>query len=467
MTRKVDVAILGSGSAGVTAMTSLLRAGKSVVLINSGPEGTTCARVGCMPSKALIEAANVYHEKTRMEMLGLNGAEGLSVDGQAVMGRVRALRDFLVNRFITGYHQKIDDSQFIAGHGRIVAPDCVEVNGERIQAGVIIIATGSSPILPPAFHALGDALLTTDTLFEEPDLPKSLAVVGLGAIGCEIGLAMARLGVEVHGFDAAPVVAGIKDPVIAEKVLELFGKEMEITTGTAVEPRLEADGRVTIEAGDRSVTVDRVLASIGRRPNITDLGLENLGVELDARGMPPFDPETLQIGDLPVYIIGDANGVRPLLHDSIEEGKIAVANILAGHPVPFRRRVPLAIAFTGPQVVAVGAQLDELDPETIAIGTGAAMNNGRSHVRAETEGLVRLYADKASGRVLGAALAIGDAEHLGHWLALAIERGLSVAECLAAPFYHPVLEETLQMALQDCLTHCEGTLPFPPGLTPA
>ncbi|PTQ74360.1 dihydrolipoyl dehydrogenase [Celeribacter persicus] len=467
MTRKVDVAILGAGSAGVTALFVLLRAGKSVVLINSGPEGTTCARVGCMPSKALIEAASLYHDKDRQEMFGLRGTEALRVDGPAVMARVRAIRDQLVNGFITRTHKHLDETQFIDGHAKITGPNRVEVNGEEIEAGAIIIATGSTPVLPAPFRALGDALLTTDTFFEEPDLPKSIAVVGLGVIGCEIGQALGRLGVEVHGFDAAPVIAGIKDPVVAEAAAEWLGRDMRITTGANVEPKLEADGTVTITAGDKTVNVERVLASIGRRANITGLGLETLGVELDAHGMPAYDRETLQIGDLPVYLTGDVNADRPLLHEAKDEGKIAALNIIAGTRKPFRRRVPLGVAFTGPQIATVGATFDALDPEQIAIGSASAQNNGRSKVKAETVGMIRVYADKSTLKLLGATLAIGDGEHMAHWLALAMEQGMTIDACLEAPFYHPVLEETLQDALMSCLANSGHKLPHPPGLTPA
>ena len=467
MTRKVDVAILGAGSAGVTALFTLLRAGKSVVLINSGPEGTTCARVGCMPSKALIEVASLYHAKTRQAAFGIAGTEALSVDGPKVMARVRAIRDKLVNGFITRTHKHLDETQFIDGFATITGPNSVEVNGETIEAGAIIIATGSSPVLPAPFRALGDALWTTDTFFEQADLPKSVAIVGLGVIGCEIGQALGRLGVEVHGFDAAPVIAGIKDPVVAEAAAEALGQDMSLTLGATVEPTLEADGTVTIKAGEKTVRVERVLASIGRRPNVAGLGLESLGVELDDKGMPGYDPETLQIGDLPVYMTGDVNADRPLLHEAKDEGKIAALNIIAGTRQPFRRRVPLAVAFTSPQIATVGAAFDTLDPETVSIGTAKAQDNGRSKVKAETAGLIRVYADKSSLKLLGATLAIGDGEHMAHWMALAIEQGLTVDACLESPFYHPVLEETLQDALMSCLSNSGQKLPHPPGLTPA
>lgn len=382
----------------------------------------------------------------------------------AVLARVRAVRDKLVEEVVGSYHKIMDKTQFISGHAKIIAPDCVEVNGERIEADAIIIATGSAPVLPPAFRELGDALLTTDTIFEQPSLPKSLAVAGLGPIGCEIGQAMARLGVEVHAFGSASI-AGIKDQVVAEKAIELFGKDMSITMGVHVEPRLE-NGQVIIQVGDRQYKVDRVLASIGRRPNVGDIGLENLGIELDKHGMPPFDPETLQINDLPVYIIGDANAYRPVLHESADEGMIAALNIISGTRRPFHRGVPMSVTFTAPQIASIGAQLNELDIETTAIGSATAQMNGRALVKGDTDGLIRIYADKQSGRLLGASLAISDAEHMAHWLAMAIDQEMTLDACLAQPFYHPVIEETLRDALQNCLEQTELRLPHPPGLIP-
>ncbi len=465
MNRKVDVVILGAGSAGVTALFALLKSGKSCLLINKGLEGSTCTRVGCMPSKALIEAANLHHAKEKFGAFGIQGAEGVTVDGAAVMARVRAVRDRLLQGVVGRYHQMLGETEFISGEGKIVSPNLVEVNGERIACDAIIIATGSTPIVPPAYAELGEALLTTDTIFEEPALPKSLAVVGLGAIGCELGQAMARLGVEVHAFGSSSI-SGIKDPDVAENVLGLLGRDMAITMGGHARPHLE-EGKVVIEAGDKRVEVEKVLVSIGRRPNVQGIGLENLGVALDERGMPPFDKETMQIGDLPVYIIGDANGDRPVLHESADEGMMAALNIILGKRRPYPRRTPMAITFSAPQIASVGTQLNALDEQQIAIGTASAQMNGRALVKGEMDGIIRIYADKKSGQILGASLAISNAESMAHWLALAISQKLTLDACLEQPFYHPVLEEILRDALQDCLAHTELGLPTPPGLLPA
>lgn len=464
MNRKVDVVIMGAGSAGVTALFTLLKSRKSCVLINKGIEGSTCTRVGCMPSKALIEAASLHNGKKKFSEFGIDGADKVSIDGKAVMKRVRKVRDQLVQGVVGRYHQILDNTQFISGAGKIVSPNCVEVNGEQIDCDAIIIATGSTPIVPDEYAQLGDAVLTTDTIFEEESLPKSLAVVGLGAIGCEIGQAMGRLGVEVHGFGSSSI-SGIKDPLVSQSVMDLFSKDMTITMGEHAKPFLE-DGKVIIQAGDKRCEVEKVLVSIGRSPNVKGIGLENLGIELDNRGMPTFDKETTQIGNLPVYIIGDANGYRPILHESADEGMMAALNIILGKRKTYPRRIPMNITFTAPQIAAVGKQLNELDVENTAIGTAMAQTNGRALVSGEMDGLIRIYADKKSGHILGGSLAIGKAEHMAHWLALAISQKLTLDECLEQPFYHPVIEETLRDALQNCLAETEFGLPTPPGLLP-
>ncbi|MDO6462272.1 dihydrolipoyl dehydrogenase [Granulosicoccaceae sp. 1_MG-2023] len=466
MSRKVDVVIIGAGSAGLSALAQVRRTDKSFVIINDGYEGTTCARVGCMPSKALIETANLYHSRRRMAGLGLSGADQIGVDGSAVLARVRDIRDKLVKGVIGSYRDGLTDDQFIRGRARLLGPDRVTVNGEEIQAGSIIIATGSSPVVPAPFRDLGDALITTDTLFEQTALPRSLAVVGLGAIGCEVGQALGRLGVSVHGFDLAEQIAGIRDPEVARVAAQMIGRDMRITTGVQVSPEPD-EGRVRVNAGGKTYTVDKLLASLGRRPNTQDLGLDSLGVALDERGMPEFDRQTLQIGSLPVYFCGDVNGDRPLLHEANDEGRIAALNAVAPAGRAFRRRVPLAIAFTEPQIVTVGAGFDQLDPATLAVGTYQPIRQGRAMIKGSNEGLLRIYADRFSGRLLGATLLMADAEHMGHWLSVAIDQGLTLRDCLGQTFYHPVMEEAMQAALQRCLAQCEDAGDLPPGMRAA
>ena len=212
--QKVDVAIVGAGTAGLAALREVRGRTDNFVLINAGSYGTTCARVGCMPSKALIAAANAFHARTKLEEFGIRGASGLRADIPAVLRRVRSLRD----EFVSGVLKATEDlgARNIAGHARLDGPTRLIVGARVIEAGQIVLAPGSSPIVPKPWRALGDRILTSDTLFDQEDLPLRIGVIGLGPLGVEIAQALARLGVEVHGFDGAKQIAGISDENVAD-----------------------------------------------------------------------------------------------------------------------------------------------------------------------------------------------------------------------------------------------------------
>ncbi len=442
----VDVAIIGAGSAGLAALREVRKRTEDFVLIDTGPWGTTCARVGCMPSKVLIEAANAFHRRLDFERFGIRGAERLSIDLPAVLERVRALRD----EFVAGTLKATEGlgERRIDGHARLYGADCVEVEGRRIQARRIILATGSHPVVPDTWRDFGDRILTTDDLFERHDLPRRIGVVGLGAVGIEMAQALARLGLDVVGFGSGRTLAGLTDPVVAEAFRSIVEAEFPTHLGSSAELSQEAEG-IRLRNGKVGIVVDCVLAALGRRPNLAGLGLDTLGVELDLHGMPPVDPQTMQIGDLPVFLAGDANGFAPLLHEAADEGHIAGLNAVSGKTRCFRRRTRLAIVFSAPNVAVVGQRHADLRSTDILIGTVSFERQGRARAALENRGMMRIYAERRTGRLLGAESCAPAGEHMAHLLALAIERSLTVHDLLRMPFYHPVLEEGLRTALRD------------------
>jgi dihydrolipoamide dehydrogenase len=456
MNESYDVAIIGAGSAGLSALREVRKQTERFVLINDGPYGTTCARVGCMPSKALIEAAGAYHRRHALAAFGVSGADGLAVDIAAVLRRVRQLRDGFVDGVL-----KLTDAlgeRSIAGHARFVEPHVLAVGKRRIAARKIIIATGSRPVVPDAWAALGTRILTSDDLFEQKTLPSRMAVVGLGSLGMEMAQALARLGIDVAGFNTAAQLAGLSDPRVNEAAVALFREALTLHLGEAAE--LEAAGeQVRVRTGSREVLVDKVLVALGRRPNVDDLGLDKLGVTLDDKGMPPFDPLTLQVADLDVYIAGDANQQLPLLHEAADEGYVAGYNACRDAPACFERRTPLAIVFSDPNIAVVGQSYAQLDPAASLVGEADFSSQGRARMAIENYGLVRVYADKSTGRLLGAELCVAHGEHLAHLLAWAVQQKLTVQDVLRLPFYHPVIEEGLRTALRDLA----GQIGEPPG----
>jgi dihydrolipoamide dehydrogenase len=446
--KKVDVAIIGSGSAGLYSLGKVRPSGKSWVLINGGEPGTTCARVGCMPSKALIQVAEDIHRPSILKRYGGEGQENITLDTEEAMEYVRDMRDTFVDRVLSNSTDNMSDEMFIEGYARFIDPNTLDVDGRIIRADKIIIATGSRPVVPAAWEAFGDRIITTDEVFEQEQLPESLAVIGLGVIGLEIGQSLSRMGVEVTGFDMLETIGGLDDPDVASMAIEVLGKEFPVHLGQGAEISQEGD-KLRVTAGEHSVVVDKVLASLGRRPNLDNLAIENAGIELDERGIPAYNRNTMQVGDSHIFIAGDVNGERPLLHEAGDEGRIAGHNATSDSIMAFKRKVPLSINFCDPNICHVGARFSELDEATTAIGEVKFNPVGRAMIMGKNKGIIRVYADKASGKLLGSEMFCTKGENLAHLLAWCIQQELTVGELLQMPFYHPVIEEALQAALYD------------------
>ena len=468
MSEHLDVAVLGAGTAGLNAMGQTRRHTRNFLLIDGAPEdelGTTCARVGCMPSKALIHIAESYHARKQFRKLGIEGADALSIDTEAAMERVQDVRDILVDRVLGNSIDKMGE-KFRNEYAQFIDAHTLKVGEETLTADKIVIATGSRPIVPAAWREFGDQVLTTDSFFEQERLPASMAVIGLGVIGLELGQALAQLGVEVTGVDALDTIAGITDPEINRTAVELVQKEFPLILGEPAQ--LEKHGElIRVTVGDHQFDVEKVLVSIGRRSNIDRLGLENLGISLNPSGLPDFDPHTMALTEAPhIFLAGDVDADRPLLHEAAYEGKIAGHNAASGTVTAFKRYVPLHITFSDPNICQVGQGLDTLDGSRIVIGKFPMGPHGRALVMANNKGLIHLYADKQSGKLLGACMVAPRAENLAHLIAWCIEQDLSLNDMLRHPFYHPVYEEALQSAIRDGLAQMESSTSIPAELTP-
>nr|WP_074905227.1 dihydrolipoyl dehydrogenase [Nitrosomonas communis] len=444
----LDVIIIGAGSAGLSALREVRKRTEQFVIVNDGPWGTTCARIGCMPSKLLIEAANAFHRRTTFDTFGIRGADQLRIDIARVMQRVRELRNDFVASTLNA--TEVLGPRAISGRARLLNANQVLINDKKLSAKNIIIATGSHPIVPAEWHVPGNRLLTTDTLFEQENLPTRLAVIGTGPIGVEMAQALARLGVKVTAFGSNKLIGGLTDPHINEVALDLLSQEFPLYLGERAEVVLEPEENcVRIRTSGVDIAVDGVLAALGRRPNIDNLGLETLGVSLDEQGLPPVNPTTMQIADLPVFLAGDANNYLPLLHEAADEGHIAGLNAVQEEMICFKRRTPLGIVFSDPNIAVVGNDFRSLDRNDIVIGEVHFDHQGRARAAQCNKGMLRLYAKSGSGELLGAEICAPAGEHMAHLLALAIDQSLTVGDLLGMPFYHPVLEEGLRTGLRN------------------
>ena len=451
---RVDVAVIGAGTAGLAAYRAAKAAGKRAVVIEGGAYGTTCARVGCMPSKLLIAAAEAAHAIGRAPGFGVHASD-VRVDGREVMARVKRERDRFVGFVLKGI-DSIPEADRIRGYAWFLDPDTLEVEGGPVvHAKSVVIATGSRPAIPPILQSLGDRLVVNDDVFDWDDLPRSVAVFGPGVIGLELGQALSRLGVRVVVLGRGGRLGPITDPYVHKAAVQAFAAEFELDPDAHVSRVQRAGDQVEIEylgpEGDKRVErFDYVLAATGRTANVDRLGLERAGVELGLGGAPIHDPYTLQVGTSHIFIAGDASNDKPLLHEAADEGRIAGENAARFPDVqPGARRAPLGIVFTDPQIAIVGGGFAALKAHALVAGEVSFDDQGRSRVMLRNKGYLRVYADPTTGRFLGAEMVGPDAEHIGHLLSWALQAGMTVDQMLSMPFYHPVVEEGLRTALRD------------------
>jgi dihydrolipoamide dehydrogenase len=464
-TRHVDIAIIGAGTAGLSAYREARNYTDNLVLIEGVAYGTTCARVGCMPSKLLIAAADHAHHASQNGVFGVDYPT-LFINGQAVLKRIRYERD----KFVGSVVEAIDEFPIqhkINAQAKFISTRELELTGadgsvSQVRAERIVVATGSTSVIPDFLQDVGKRLLTSDDLFELDDLPKSIAIFGAGVIGLELGQALSRLGVRVAVFGKNGELPFIKDPSISKYADAEFNSEFCLDLNADINTVRAEKESVIVEYRHREKGMieegfDYVLAATGRRPNIDALALENADLELDHKGIPFHDRYTGQCGSSSIYIAGDVSNDTPLLHEAADEGRIAGGN--AGRslrsPDDVRaglRRTPLSVVFTDPQIASVGQNLEEIRKNCgncYAIGEVSFEDQGRARVMNKNRGLLRVYGEKGTGLLLGAEMFGPAAEHIAHQLAWVIQMRMTVSQILDLPFYHPVLEEGVRTALRD------------------
>ncbi|MGM0577176.1 MAG: dihydrolipoyl dehydrogenase [Myxococcota bacterium] len=466
----VDVAVLGAGTAGLVARRSAEKAGAKAVMIDPGPFGTTCARVGCMPSKLLIAAADAAEAARTTDLFGVR-VDGVRVEGPAVMERVQRERDRFVGFVLDSVESIRSKGGLIEGRGRFVEQTVLRVSDEQgedfaeVHAKSVVIATGSRPSVPPPYRGLGERMLTTNELFELPALPESILVVGPGVIGLELGQALDRLGVRTTMIGVDGLIGPLTDPAVKAEATRLAKEDLDIHLDTKLESVEETEDGVHVaflddEGERRTGTFEYVLMAAGRRPNVDGLGLEEVGLPLRDSGIPDYDWHTMQVKGTPVFLAGDNTAHRPILHEASDDGGIAGENAARyPHVRGSMRRAHLAIVFSHPQIAIAGHSHRELTPGSFVCGHVDYGNQGRARVMGENAGLVRVYASKDNGELLGAEMLGPRVEHTGHLLAWAIQQRMTVEEALDMPFYHPVVEEGIRTALRECQSNLHLATP--------
>jgi len=318
----------------------------------------------------------------------------------------------------------------------------------RIIAKKIIIATGDSSIVPEAWEQLSPSILTSENIFEQEYLQDKIAVIGAGSIGLELGQALSRLNIEIAAFHSHEFIAKLSDPVVNETAIKIFEEEFPIYTGNRASIEKKYDV-LQVSNDNHTFSARQVLATLGRKPNLRNLNLEKIGISVNEFGIPLYNPETMQVDNLPIFIAGDVDHDKPLLHEAADEGRIAGYNAVREDIHCFKRRTPLNIVFTQPNIAMVGRSHRSLKDMDVIIGEVNFNDQGRSRIMNQNKGILHIYANREHGELLGAEMIAPAGEHLAHLLSWAIQQKMTVFDMLQMPFYHPVVEEGCRTALRD------------------
>lgn len=455
-TRSFDLAIIGAGTAGMAAYEAASDRGLRIALIESGPYGTLCARQGCMPSKLLLAAAEVAHQTRSAERFGIH-AHLMRIDGEAVMRRVHEERRRFVDHVIDQVCQWPATTR-LKGRAHFVDAHHLVVGEETISADCFVIATGSEPVVPADWRrALGSKLVTSDDVFDWTDLPRSLAVIGAGAIGLELAQAYSRLGVRVILLHQHAYAGPLTDPIVQARATDLLAQQLDMHLSSQVLAMSLEGQRVNLSYLTRGqlyrTQVDHVLVATGRRPMLADLNLEAAGLSLDEHGqLTRVDPHTGRVGQSHVFVAGDARGRHSVLHEAGITGRLAGDNAARFPDVqPHKLPTPMGLVFCEPQMMMVGETFHDLRERagSVVCGMASFEDQGRSRIMGRAGGVIRIYADRVKETLLGAEMVGPGAEHIAHLLAWAIEHQVGIRQLRDSPIYHPVLEEGIKPALRE------------------
>lgn len=401
-----DVAIVGAGTAGLAARSAAVAAGAKTILIESGEGGTTCARFGCMPSKLLLRAGAAAREARQASQFGLSIPRMPNNGGRAVLTRVRRERDYFVKAVLEDV-AKIPASTRISGHARFTGPGELTVGDRvRVTAKSIVIAVGARPVVPDEFSGMEGRVFTHENIFELNKLPKSVAIIGAGPLGLEFAVAFARLGVRITVFDSGSSVGGIEDDDVKHAAINSFAHELDLHLLVSLKAKRHSDGiRISWKTGagrKLTSTFDCVLAASGRAPHVDNLDLKITGLKLNSRGIPLFNPDTMQCGNSPVFMAGDVDNDRPVLHKAARQGELAGRNAALYPKIAASPAGPVfTIVFTDPDIAKVGASLKELGDDG---AQGRSDDNGRARVEGSNTGMLKVYARRSDGVIAGAEM---------------------------------------------------------------
>ena len=450
MSESFDLIVVGAGPGGYVAAIRASQLGMKVAVVEREQKlGGTCLRVGCIPSKALLETSELYEQSQK------HFAErGLIVQGVTLdIAKMMSHKDSVVSTLdggIQGLLKKNKIERFF-GHGKLKGGGVVEVSGNSpvtITGKKILIATGSVSSSLPGIQPDGDRIGTSTEAIAWPEVPEHLVVIGAGVIGLELGTVWRRLGAKVTVLEYLPRILPGVDEQVANEAKKIFEKQgLTFKLGTKVTSVTAAGKTCTITMeGAEPITCDRVLVAVGRKPCTDNLGLAEAGVQTDKRGFIQVNAgyQTTAAG---VYAVGDVIGGAMLAHKAEEEGIACVEKMATGHGHINYGNIP-AVIYTSPEIASAGANEDALKAAGIKYKAGrfSFAANGRARAAGHTDGFVKVLADEATDRVLGVHIIGAHAGELIHEAAVAMEFGASSEDIARCCHAHPTLSEAVKEA---------------------
>ncbi len=456
--KRHDLVIIGGGPGGYVAAIRAAQLGFDVAVVDENDRlGGTCLRVGCIPSKALLEASYRYYEaKHHLKAFGVKPGR-VTLDLAAMMKHKDAVVE--ANTAGIAYLFKKNKITWYQGRGRLLDAGRLEVRGpsgtETLAADDIVIATGSVPARLKGVEYDGEVIGTSTEALAYEKVPERLVVIGAGYIGLELGSVWARLGARVTVLEYLDRVLPGMDSELGRKAQRLFEKQgLEFRLGTKVLGARVEKGRAVVEVeGAEPITADRVLVAVGRAPNTQGLGLEEVGVETDARGFIVVD-EHFQTSVPGIHAIGDVIGGAMLAHKASAEGIALVEYLANGYGAVNYDVIPAAV-FTHPEIASVGKTEDELKEAGVPYTKGVFpfQASGRARAMNDTEGFVKVLAHKETDRVLGVHAMGPAAGELIHEAAVAMEFGASAEDLARIIHVHPTLSEAVKEAAEVAVGH--------------
>lgn len=455
---RTEVAIIGGGPGGYVAALRLGQLGKKTLLIEKNKLGGTCLNVGCIPSKALISMAGFVGKIRTAERYGIT-VSGLEVDFKKMQQWKQSVVDKLVGGI--AYLCKGQKVEVLNGEARFRSPRQLEVRKkdgavDLIEADNVIIATGSEPAELRDFPRDGELIIDSTDALELQEIPKSLAIIGGGYIGLELGQMYAALGAKVTVVEMLDQLLPGFDPELVRVIgqsLRRLGASFHVKArAKGVEKRPGGIALIVDSGGkETKIEADKLLVTVGRRPVTRDLGLEQIGLEADRQGFIRVD-DKLRTRIDGVYAIGDVVGNPMLAHKAFKEGEVA-AEVIAGKASVLEYRAMPAVVFTHPELATVGLSEAEAREQgrQVMIGRFPFAASGRALGTGEAEGFVKVVADTASHQVLGVQIVGPEASTLISEAALAIEMGAAVEDIGLTIHPHPTLGEALMEAARAAI----------------